>query len=91
MHEFEALEEFPFGVTTLKDLQDLCFHSCKTLKHIWEGLGGLTCLRKLWMNDCDASEEFPMGVTTLKAWEELDFKGCKTLKRIPGKLGGLTC
>jgi Leucine-rich repeat (LRR) protein len=75
----------------LKTLEELCFDNCKTLKHIREGLGDLTCLKKLWMNDYDSLEEFPLGVTTLKALEELDFKGCKALKSISEGLGGLTC
>jgi len=47
MHECEALEEFPSGVTTLKALELLSFQGCKALKIIPEGLGGLTCLKSL--------------------------------------------
>jgi hypothetical protein len=53
--------------------------------------GGLTCLKKLYMYDCEAFEEFPLGRCTLKALEDLKFKGCKALREIPEGLVGLTC
>ena len=69
MGDCEALEEFPSGVCTLKALEELHFHGCKSLRTIPEGLGGLTCLKILRMWDCEALQEFPSGICTLKALE----------------------
>ena len=74
MWDCEALEEFPSGICTLKALEELSFNGCKSLRKIPEGLGGLTCLKKLYMWDCEALEEFPSGICTLKALEELHSK-----------------
>jgi Leucine-rich repeat (LRR) protein len=82
--------KFPVGLQNLR-LEELTLKNCKSLRTIPEGLGGLTCLKKLYMNDCEALEEFPLGICTLKALEDLQLEGCKSLKTIPEGLGGLTC
>ena len=64
------MEEFPSEVRTLVALEELNFPRCKSLKNIPEGLGGLTCLKKLYMSECEALEEFQSGVCTLIELEE---------------------
>ena len=61
----------PFRSMHSQGIGGLSFDGCKSLRRIPEGLGGLTCLKKLYMCDCEALEEFPSGVCTLKALEEL--------------------
>jgi hypothetical protein len=90
MRYCEAVKEFLFGLPTLKALDELSFHGCKSLKKIPEGLGGLSYLKKVYLWGCEALEEFPSGICTFKALEELQFNGCKSLRKIPEGLGGLT-
>ena len=47
MGDYEALEECPSEICNLKALEVLLFFRCKSLRKIPEGLGGLTCLKKL--------------------------------------------
>ena len=58
MSECEGLLKFAIRVSMLVALKELHFGGCKSLKKITEGLGGLTCLKKLYMKICEALEEF---------------------------------
>jgi hypothetical protein len=84
------LKEFLFKVGTLVVLEKLNFGGFKTLKTSPRGLGVLTILKELDVEECEVLEERPSRVCTLVALEELNFVGCKSLKTITGGLGGLT-
>ena len=58
MSECEGLLIFATRVSTLVALMEFHFGGCKSLEKITEGLGGLTCLKKLYMKNCEALDEF---------------------------------
>jgi hypothetical protein len=71
-------------------LEKLNLGGYKSLKTSPRGLGGLTSLKEIDVEDCEVLEERPSRVCTLVALEELNFVGCKSLMKITGGLGGLT-
>ena len=73
MHECEALEDFPPGLSNLCALKELNFLLCQALRKVQEGLGRLTILKKLGMQGCEALKEFPPGLSNLCALEVLEF------------------
>ena len=67
------MKEFPTGFNNLLALEELKFYKCGSLNHMSEGFGTLTCLKKLYMSECEALEVFPSGLNNLITLEELDF------------------
>ena len=59
MWEFEVSEVFPAGMSNLIVLEELNVLECRALKHVPEGFGTLTCLKKLRMLEWDALEVSP--------------------------------
>jgi hypothetical protein len=64
---------------------------CRALKHMPQGFGTLTCLKKLNMWEYEALEVFPFGLSNLIALEELNFFKYRALKHVPEGFGALTC
>jgi len=85
------LEVFPSGLNNLTALEELDFSKRRALKHVPEGFGTMTCLKKLNMWECEALEVFPSGLNNLTSLEELNFSKCRALKNVPEGFGTLTC
>jgi hypothetical protein len=69
--ECETLEVFFTRLSNLIDLEEFDFSQCLALKHVPEGFGTLTCLKKLVMSKCEALEVFPHELFIFIALEEL--------------------
>jgi len=72
-------------------LEELSFTKCEALKHIPKEFATLTCLKKLYMWECEALKVFPSGLTNLIALEELSFTKCEALKHVLEGFATLTC
>nr|PNR47059.1 hypothetical protein PHYPA_014179 [Physcomitrium patens] len=61
----------------------------KKLKKLPKGFRSLTCLKKLYMWECEALEEFPSRLPNLITLEELNFLNCRNLKKLLEGFGSL--
>jgi hypothetical protein len=81
----------PCELNNLIALEELDSSKCQALKHIPNGFGTLTCLKKFDMWVCEVFEMVSYGLSNFIALEKLKSSSCLSLKHVLVGFGTLTC